>query len=145
MQGAVDPAFELGGSHVDGRHVHVRRDVRAELGKVLVLVAQVGEAPELPRPVGADGGAGGDDTLAELHQREPAVGRPGLEADAPDPVMVQMLGGDQDGDLVRADAGQPRWTPPMKLSSTSTSPESISRSGRTIARRSLCIHAHAVS
>ena len=35
--------------------------------------------------------------------------------------------------------------PPTNDSSTSTTPESNSRSGRTIARRSLCSHAQAVS
>jgi len=33
----------------------------------------------------------------------------------------------------------------MNTSSSSTTPDNWSRSGRTIARRSLCIHAHAVS
>ena len=39
----------------------------------------------------------------------------------------------------------PGVTPPTNVSSTSTMPDSRSRSGRTIARRSLCSHAHAVS
>src|SRR5665647_2064379 len=39
----------------------------------------------------------------------------------------------------------PRVSLPMNTSSSSTTPDSWSRSGRTMARRSLCIHAHAVS
>ena len=39
----------------------------------------------------------------------------------------------------------PGLLPPSNLSSSSTVPHSRSRSGRTIARRSLCSHAHAVS
>lgn len=38
----------------------------------------------------------------------------------------------------------PRSRPPTLVSSTSTTPSSRSRSGRTIARRSVCIHVHAV-
>jgi hypothetical protein len=38
----------------------------------------------------------------------------------------------------------PRSRPPTQVSSTSNAPSSRSRSGRTIARRSLCIHVHAV-
>jgi hypothetical protein len=38
----------------------------------------------------------------------------------------------------------PRSQPPTLVSSTSTTPPSRSRSGRTMARRNLCIHVHAV-
>ena len=44
-----------------------------------------------------------------------------------------------------APPGLPWLRPPRKLWSTSTTPLSSSRSGRTMARRSLCSHAHAVS
>jgi len=49
------------------------------------------------------------------------------------------------GTLPLAPPNMPGVTPPTKVSSTSTMPVSRSRSGRTIARRSLCSHAHAVS
>ena len=49
------------------------------------------------------------------------------------------------GTLSVAAPNLPGLTPPTIVSSTSTIPDSRSRSGRTIARRSLCSHAHAVS
>jgi hypothetical protein len=95
--------------------------------------------------VGVDDAPGLDRVLDEGEQ---AVGARVGDAGEPDPAMPRPRFSTAIATAVFFSAprpGLPRATPPTKLSSTSTSPESLSRSGRTIARRSLCSIAHAVS
>jgi hypothetical protein len=74
--------------------------------------------------------------VVELERRA-HLARPQRREQAPEGIALRRL------DLHHV-GSMPRSRPPTLVSSTSTTPSSRSRSGRTMARRSLCIHVHAV-
>src|SRR3954447_13965827 len=108
-------------------------------------VAPVDKTREHPRAVGANGGAQSDDLARELDHVQAAglVGQ--FQPDPAEAAALVPLDSDRDGRLVTGGPALAGARPPTKLWSSSTTPPSRSRSGRTMARRNLCSHTHAVS
>ena len=103
-----------------GRHGHVESRMR---GQRSFRDDPIGEAQDARARAG----------LANSIRTRPSL-RPGMDSIA---IIAAVRSG--------TSPARPRDSLPMNASSNSTTPQSSSRSDRTIARRSLCIHAHAVS
>jgi hypothetical protein len=111
-----------------------------------VVVAESGQRPVATPGVGVHGGAGGDVVAHEPSQgASRCVGDDGHADPSAARTADLNAHGHKGFRAAGPSAAQPGSNPPTKHSSTSTSPVSGSRSGLTIARRSLCSIIHAVS
>ena len=105
----------------------------------------VAESGKHEGAIGVDLGARGDD-LTGKHDLIQAAGHVGeLSRARPRRPLGSRSTAMVIGAFSVAPPALPWLRPPRKLWSSSTTPLSSSRSGRTMARRSLCSHAHAVS
>lgn len=122
----------------------MRRDGRAGLGEILVLETPSGEASWLPGPVCLDHRSRRDDALGGNDQGERRSGV-GSSLMRPIRFLPRLSAATMTGTVSLDRPVLPREIPPTKVSSISTAPVSGSRSGTTIARRSLCTHTQAAS
>ncbi len=144
VQGAGCPSFEQRGNQV--RSGHDRVEITGQIARAgLMSEAVVGESGEHQSAIGVDLGAGCDDLAGELHLIQPLAISARCSRTRPKRPLGSRSTAIVIGALSEAPPGLPWLRPPRKLWSSSTTPLSSSRSGRTMARRSLCSHAHAVS
>src|SRR5882757_10917213 len=148
--GAGVPAFEQRGHPMRARKGHVSRLRRAVARDVLVTEALGAQYAEHSGTVGADHRTRFGGRSREIDELCRAWGVRDTEADTtqsefPINLCPNISTAIITGTLSVEAPRRPVARPPTKDSSTSTTPANNSRSGRTIARRSLCSHAHAVS
>jgi hypothetical protein len=147
LVGANQPSLEQRGDEVDARHDFVSRVGAAADDSGLMLIASRRQSRVTAPSVGLNDSP---KLHGALDEGEQAVCRDIadiLKADAAEPPAI-LLGCYAMAMMALRSVSRPRVPasgPPTQVSSTSTVPESRSRPGRTIARRSLCSQVHAVS